>query len=211
MGAALAGRAIAAELQRTGGLTARPDVAIGGFPFLTQAVGGRYRDISVDAAAVPAGEVVLQRLTARLVGAEVPLADALSGSVDAVPVERIDAQVLLSYDDLARRAGDRSVTLAPQGDLVRVRGSVRFLGQELAATAVSRISVEAGEVVVTAQSYEVGNAVANGVLTGLLRDRLDFRFRLGALPYGLAVDGVDVRPDGVAVSAAAADTVLTAR
>lgn len=211
VGAALAGRAVADQLQRAGGLTTVPDVDVTGVPFLTQAVGGRYRRIDVRAAQVPAGEVVLRTLDVRLTGVRVPLSDALSGSVDRVPVDRLDATVLLSYDDLARRAGDRSLTVAPAGEDLRVRGAVRVLGQEVAASAVSRISIEGDEVVVTAQSIEVGNSLADAVLTRALRGRLDFRFRLGALPYGLGVTGVDVRPDGVAVAAVAEDAVLTPR
>ena len=130
-----------------------------------------------------------------------------------VPVERIEATVLLSYEDLARRAGDREVTVspAPEGDRVRVRGSVQLLGQELSAVAVSRVTLEDGEVVVTAESYEVGNRVADGILTRVLRDRLDFRFRLDGLPYALQVDAVQVQPEGVRVETTATDTVISAR
>lgn len=208
-GAALAGRALAAELQRSGGLASRPSVDVAGVPFLTQAVRGRYRRIDVEATSVPAGEVVLQSLTVQLSGVRVPLSAALSGSLDAVPVDRVDATAVLAYADLARRARNRELTVSPAGDDVRVRGVVRVLGQELSASALSSLTVDGDEVVVTARSFEVGNVVADRVLTQALRDRLDFRFRLRALPYGLTVSGVDVRPEGVALAAVARDTVLT--
>ncbi len=210
VGAAVAGRALAGQLQTSGGLSERPDVTIGGFPFLTQALGGRYRSIDVRATGVLAGDVRLRSLDARLTGARVPLSDALSGSVGSVPVDAVDATVLLSYADLARRARGRELTVSPAGDRVRVRGSVRVLGQQLAVSAVSRIAVEGDQVVVTAETYEVGNGVADAVLTRALAGRLDFRFRLGRLPYGLRVSGVQVQPDGVAVRAGARDTVLAA-
>lgn len=179
-----------------------------GVPFLTQALGGRYRDVRLSATGVPAGDVRLAALDARLQGVRVPLRAALSGSVDAVPVERVDARALLSYDALARRAGDRALTFAPDGDRLRVRGSVRVLGREVSAVAVSRVVLDGERVVVTAEEYEVGNGLADAALTRALRGRFDVVVPLGGLPYGLAVEGLEVRPDGLAVRAVARDTVL---
>ena len=211
VGAALAGRAIAAELQRSAVLPEQPAVTVEGFPFLTQALRGRYRSIEVEAADVPAEQVTLRALSARLTGVRVPLSEALAGQVSAVPVERVEARVLLGYDDLGRRSGDRELTVSPAGDRLRVRGSVRALGQDLVGTAVSRVEVDGDEVVVTAESYEVGNATASALLTRALAGRFDYRFRLSGLPYGLQVTGVQVRPDGLSVTAVATDTVLSAR
>ena len=211
VGAALAGRAIAAELQSSGMLPARPDVTVGGFPFLTQALGGQYRSIDVEAADVPAEQVTLRALSAELEGVEVPLSDALSGQVGAVPVERVEARVLLGYDDLSRRSGDRELTVSPDGDRLRVRGSARVLGREVMATAVSRVELEGDEVVVTAESYDLGNSTANALVTRALEGGFDYRFRLTGLPYGLEVTGLQVRPDGLSVTATAADTVLSPR
>lgn len=215
-GAALvAGRAIAGEVQRSGGLNEEPDVEVTGFPFLSQVLSGRYRGVSVSARDVPAGEaggqsVTLDRLDATLHGVRVPLSDVLSGDVASVPVERLDARVLLPYDELARRAGDREVTVSPAGDRLRVRGSVRVLGRELEAAAVSRVTVREGALVVRAESFEVGNGVADRLLTRVARDRFDFRVPLGGLPFGLQVRDVTVREDGLLVEADARDTVLTA-
>ncbi|MCW2615932.1 MAG: hypothetical protein JWN08_2926 [Frankiales bacterium] len=207
--AALASRALADELQRSGGLSARPTVDVGGFPFLTQAVGGRYDRIEVRAEDVPAGEVRLAGLEAVLNGVQVPLGDALSGSVAAVPVDRVDARVRLAYDVLARRSGGRRLSVAPAGARVRVTGSVEVLGQTVSATALSRVALDGDVVVVTAESFEVGNGVANAVLSRALGDRFDLRVPVRGLPYGLRVEQVSVEPDGVVVTAAAVDAVLT--
>lgn len=207
--AAYADRALATQLQRSAGLSVAPSVAIGGFPFLTQAVRGRYGRIEVAAAGVPAGDTVLARLDAVLTGVEVPLSDVLSGSVRAVPVEQVEARVLLSYDDLARSSGRRRLTASPAGDRVRVSGEVEVLGRVLRASAVSTVVLEGDAVVVTAQSYEVGNQVADALLTRALGDRLDLRVPVRALPYGLAVQSVTVEPAGILVRAAAAATVIS--
>jgi hypothetical protein len=213
-GAALAARAVADELQRSSTLTSRPEVTVAGVPFLTQALRGRYERLDVTAADVPAGTVGGEPLTLRtadvvLHGARVPLSDALSRRVTEVPVDRVDAVVLLPWDELARRAGDREVTLEPAGDRVRVRGEVRVLGQRLTASAVSRLTVQDGAITVQAEELDVGNGAADRVLTRALRGRLDFRVPVQELPFGLSVDRLQVRPDGLAVRARADDTVLS--
>ena len=206
-GAAIASRAIAAQVQAEAG-SSDVDVSIGGFPFLTQALAGRYKRVDVVAADVPAGEVTVRRLDTSLNGVQVPLSDALSGSVTSVPVEAVRAEALLSYDQLTRTSRDGTVSITPAGDRVRVTGEVEVLGRTVSATAVSRVEVDKDALLVTAESYEVGNAAADAVLSRALGDRLDLRVPITGLPYGLRVIGVQVQPDGVAVRATAAATVL---
>jgi hypothetical protein len=207
--AALAGRVVAEQAQTAGGLSARPDVSVQGFPFLTQAVRGRYDRVEVAASQVPAGELVVD-LDATLSGVEVPLSQALSGDVAEVPVERLASRALVPYEELSRRSGSRALTVSAAGDRVRVEGSVEVLGRTVAAAAVSRVVAEGGALVVTAERFEVGNGVADALLSTALGDRFDLRVPV-ALPYGLVLEGVEVRPDGVVVRASAADVVLRAR
>ena len=207
-GAAVAARAVARQAQAEAALPSEPDVRIGGFPFLTQALAGRYEQVTVTATDVPAGELDLARFSAVLDGVQVPLSDALSGSVASVPVSGLRARAVVAYDELARRSGERQLAVAPAGDRVRVTGSVEVLGRTLSATAVSRVEVDGGDLVVTAESYEVGNETADEVLTRALGDRLDLRIPVEGLPYGLEVTGVEVGGDGVAVLARAGRTVL---
>lgn len=210
VGASLASNAVAAEVQSSTRSSSEPEVDVTGFPFLTQALAGRYDRVEVGATDVPAGDLVLSRLDATLTGVQLPLSDALSGSVDRVPVEAVQARALVGYSELARRAGDRQLTVAPAGDRVRVTGSVEVLGRTISATAVSRVEVVEGELVVTAEAYEVGSEAADDLLARALGDRLDLRIPVTGLPYGLQVSGVEIEPAGVVVLATARDTVLSA-
>ena len=207
--AALAGRVLADELERPAALGSRPQVDVGGVPFLTQALRGRYRDVRVRARNVDAGDVRLSALDARLTGARVPLRSVLSDDVTSVPVDLVVASALVPYGELGRREDDRRLTVSPDGDRVRLEGEVRVLGQDLSATALSRLSVEDGDIVATADSFDVGNQTVGDVLEPGLRAVFDQRISLDALPYGLVLDGIDVREQGVAVSASAPDAVLT--
>lgn len=205
--ASLASRVVADQVAASSTLQSA-DVSIGGFPFLTQAVSGRYDSVSVVARGVAAGDVTVDRLDATLTGVEVPLSAALSGSVDEVPVSSVRAVALLGYAELGRRSGDRRLTVAPSGDRLQVTGSFSVLGQTLSASALSTVRVEGGALVVTAESYSVGGAAASSLITRALGGRFDLRIPVTGLPYGLAISGVDVQPDGVAVAASAGATVL---
>lgn len=209
-GAALAARAVAQQAQAEAGLATEPEVDVGGFPFLTQALAGRYDRVTVTAQDVPAGELQVDRFSATLTGVEVPLSQAVSGDVDAVPVRSVTARARVAYAELTRRSGDRRLTVAPAGDgRVRVTGEVEVLGRTLSAVAVSRVEVDGGALVVTAEEYEVGNQTVDELLRRALGDRLDLRLPVEGLPYGLQVSGVAVGPDGVTVRASAGATVLS--
>ena len=207
--AAYAGDRLAEELRRGAGLTSTPTVEIAGFPFLTQAVGGRYDHVEVGATDVPAGDTVLDRVDVVLTGVRVGLSEALSGEVTDVPVDRVSAQVRLSYDDLSRRSGERRLTVSPEGDRVRVTGEVEVLGRTLSAAALSEVALDGDTVRITAQEFRVGNDVADALLTRALGDRFDLRVPITDLPYALTVQRLRVAPDAVVVEAGATDTVLT--
>lgn len=213
VGAQLASSTVAERVQESTALTQPPQVDIHGFPFLTQAVAGRYDRVEVSATDVPAGELRFDRLDATLSGVHVPLSQALSGSVERVPVDEVQARALVGYDQLSQRSGDRQlrVTPAEDGERVRVTGSVEVLGRTLSAVAVSRVEVVDGAIVVTAEEFEVGAAAADTLFTNALRGRLDLSIPVTGLPYGLRVTGLQVEPDGVVVQATATDTVLSPR
>lgn len=208
-GAELAGRAVASELQDGAGLAAPPDVDVRGVPFLTQALQGRYEQVDVRATDVPAGDLTVEELTATLTGVRAPLSQVLDRSLTQVPIERVEARALLSYDALARRSGDRRLTLAPAGDRVRVTGSARVLGRTLTATAVSTVELRGDVLVITAQDYEVGDAAADRALTRALRDRFDLEVPVRDLPYGLRLTSLSVEPEGVRLLASARDAVVS--
>jgi len=204
----VAQRAIASQLAASGELTGQPQVSVRGFPFLTQALSGRYASIEVRAEGLAANRRVTQ-FEAELVGVRLPLSAVLSGSVDRVPVDRLTSRVVLPYTDLEKRLARRRLELSPAGDLLRVTGTVPVLGRRLSASALSSLQVDGNDVRVTAQRFEVGFRPADAVLTAALGSRLDIVFSVGKLPYGLTLTSVGVGPTGVQAVATARGTTLT--
>jgi hypothetical protein len=201
-------RAVAAQLQTSGGLSTRPDVSIHGIPFLTQAFAGKYDDVEVSASEVTAGGARLSKLDVSLRGVHIGLSTALSGSVESVPVDALQATVLLSYADISQQLRDRRLSVTPAGNQLRVSGTVQVLGRTVSASAISSVALSGTSVVVTATRFEVGHTVADRAVTAALAGRFDFVIRVGALPYGLRLSGVHVRPEGVVATATGAHTTL---
>src|SRR4051794_22097638 len=98
VGVGLAEKAVAERLADSGALTGTPDVDNPGFPFLTQALGGRYDDVRISLTAGELGQPAGTRADIALRGVHVPLSSVVSGSVREVPVDRIEGTATLSYD-----------------------------------------------------------------------------------------------------------------
>lgn len=206
---AVAERSVADQLQRTEGLATTPTVELGGFPFLTQVVAGRYDEVRVAATGLERGGVRLAGVDATLSGVEARLGDVLSGDVSALPVERVRATVTVDFADLARRSGLRDVRLAAAGQAVRVTARVTVLGRTVTGTAVARPSLRGGTLSFRASSAEVSGADGQE-LRALVARALAFSVPVGDLPFGLSLTDVDVTPQGVRLEASAGRTVLRA-
>ena len=195
------------ELAAKGGLAGTPAVDIRGFPFLTQAAAGRYDDVRISLSAEELGQPAGTRADIELHGVRVPLSSVVSGSVDRVPVDRIDGTATLSYALLSAQLGGDS-TIRPDGDGLRITKTVDVLGQTIPLTATGTVTLDGDELVI-----DVGRASGAGVdLPGFLvsraSDLLDLRYSVPALPFGLQLTGVTPAEDGLDVRVAARDAVL---
>jgi hypothetical protein len=197
VGEGIAEERVAAQVAQRGGLAGPPSVDITGFPFLTQALRGRYDEVRVSLTAEQLGQPAGTTADVSLRGVQLPLADALSGSVQEVPVDRIDGAATLSYALLAAQLPG-GTTLAPEGGGVRVTRTVQVLGRDFPLTAAGTVGLAGQDLVVDVDEAAVDRAA----------DLLDFRYPVPALPFGLQLTGVRAAPDGVHVAVEATGTVL---
>lgn len=209
-GAAYAARSIAGELRASTALDARPDVDVTGFPFLTQALTGRYERIEVSATDVPADELVLSRLDATLHRARAPLSDVLRQDVERVPADRVTALAVIEYAELAQSYAGQELSVQPEGDQLLLTGDLQGLDTTLRVEALASIEVVEGELRITAEDAAVGEGGAGRALPPAVRDLLDLRVPVDDLPYDLTLTTVEVRPDGISLRAETTDVVLTA-
>lgn len=197
---------VAREIAAAAALPGTPEVDITGFPFLTQAVEGRYDDVRIS---LTADELGQQGTTAavRLTGVHLPLSTVLSGDVQEVPVDRIEGTATLSYDLLSDQLGGDS-TLGPEGDGLRVTKTVEILGYTLPLTATGTVTLDGDELVVDVENASGAGVDVPGFLVDRASDLLDLRYAVPALPFGLQLTSVTPAPDGVVVEVEATDTVL---
>ncbi len=129
VGAAVAEAALARQLQRTQHLAEQPSVTIRGFPFLTQALRGRYTQIDLTAQNLQRQGVHVSTATVHLFGVLVNTGDVLGGRAGTIRVTRETGTAELSYADLntlLRHAG------GPLGALATISaagpGRIRITG-----------------------------------------------------------------------------------
>ncbi len=198
---------VGSELAAKGGLQGTPEVDITGFPFLTQALGGRYDEVRISLTAAQLGQPEGTRADVALHGVEVPLSAVLAGSVREVPVERVDGTATLSYELRATGLG-ADTTLARVGDGLRITRTVELLGQRVPLTAVGQATLDGSEVVIDVEQAAGAGVELPGFLVGRASDLLDLRYAVPALPFGLRLTSVTPAADGVIVGLEATDTVV---
>jgi hypothetical protein len=198
---------VAQQLAEKGGLHGTPAVDIAGFPFLTQAVAGRYDDVRISLTAEQLGQPAGTRAHVVLHGVHVPLSSVLSGSVDRVPVDRIDGTATLPYALLTAKLGG-DTTLRPEGQGLRVTKTVDLLGKTIPLTAAGTVTLDGNQLVLDVSKAAGAGVDLPGFLVSRASDLLDLRYDLPALPFGLRVTALTPADDGVHLTLGATDAVL---
>ena len=191
-----------------GELGTRPEVEIGGLPFLTQALRGRYSRIDVRADRVVREGRTLQDVTATLTGVQVSALQAARGEVTAVPVDALAVDALVTYDELERAGGLRDVQLGPDPDGVRVSGRLEVLGRDVDATAAADVQLDGSDGVLRTRRSEGRGGEVTGRLAEALSERLGLRVRVPQLPYDVRLSSLRPGPDGVVVTGGTGPVVL---
>jgi len=185
---------VATRIQTQEHLPSRPSVSIGGFPFLTQAIGGKYDDVTLTVHDFHGPVVPVDTISVELHGVHVGLGAVFSQHLSSVPVDSATARVLLSYDDLNGYLRGKGITVAPDGDgRVRVTGSVTVRGQTLSATGTATIDVGSDSLLLRAV-----NAVT-------------IRVPLAGLPFGIELRSATATNRGIQVTATAQGLILHPR
>ncbi|GIE59740.1 hypothetical protein Aoc01nite_51420 [Actinoplanes octamycinicus] len=191
---------LADRLRCAGGLAQRPEVTVGGMPFLTQLARGRFDDVRVEAAAVEVG-----RFHAG-VAARARQVRTAAGSVRAASLT-VEATFryaeLTAPDDVPGRApGEFGYDGAGR---LRLATTAPVLGREVPVVVHAAPELTGPDLVVRPVEVEVP-AIGIRIPADRLGDRARPRvIGLPALPAGLAYQGVTATPDGLRITAGGAD------
>lgn len=203
----VADRQVAARIRAQAGLSGTPDVDIAGFPFLTQVVAGRYRDVHIVLTSAALGLPAGARADVWLQGVRLPVADVLRGSVRQLPVDRVDGTVTVPWSLLAAQMGG-DTSLRPDGGGVAIARTVRVGGRPVPVTAVGRVALRGDTLAVDATQVSAAGARLPAASLRQAADQVRLRYRVPALPFGLTLTGVHATPEGLSAAVAATGAVL---
>lgn len=208
--AALAESAVSRQMRQQIGLADDPSVQINGFPFLTQALSGRYSSIDVDAQRLTVGQFREVELTAHLQDVTAPLSMLLGSGPKSVQVAKAEGTVKIGANDLerlvpgvtkvriesvdsaaltqlAKNGGDSSLAAIDPEKAARIVGTVTLLGQplEVAVVAVLELSGSKAKIVPRDVRQSDGTALP---LPGAVQRAVLAQFAqpldAGTLPFG---------------------------
>ena len=187
----------------------RPSVSIHGFPFLTQAAGGKYDDIEVSGTSVPVGTLSQVQIDTHLHGVHLALSDAVN-HVKRVPVDQADLTLTATLADLATASGIDGLTLTSNGDRVTIQAPVTLplLGRTTVSASGRLVISSAGDIsadLLTVQG--VGVPLPDSVLSAA-RSALGLVIHLDNLPFHAVATSIRAENGTVSVLAAARDVVL---
>ncbi|MEU1605804.1 DUF2993 domain-containing protein [Micromonospora matsumotoense] len=217
--AGLAERAIADQVQqevaKQDASSAPPQVDVGGFPFLTQVVDGRYERISIVLTdvqgSVEGNAVSLPRLDVDARNVRASLDTIRSGQGEVV-AETVAGTGTVTYDSLAKLLDRPGLKLGEQNGKLAVTAPVDILGQKLTVTGTADVTVADNGKVALKFSDLNAQGLPNVPLARTLLNNyargISVDVPLPALPFQLNVRKVEPRPEGLTVTADAKDVPI---
>lgn len=214
-GAWYAERRIADEVQQEVAqrdiTTGRPEVQVGGFPFLTQVLSGEYQSVKIKLRDVDGGGIRLPELDVEATGVHADLQTIRTGQGEA-RADEVTGTATVGYATVAALSNQPGLQLSERDGQLRVRLPVQILGRQLTLVGTAKVRVDNNRIQVTVSDLddEGGNlppqarSTANGYA-----NRLSVSFQLPPLPFDLSVDEVTPEPEGLAVTATAHGVPIT--
>ncbi len=206
--AALAESAVSRQMRQQIGLADDPSVRINGFPFLTQAVSGRYSSIDVDAQHIAVGQFRDVEVTAHLSDVGAPLSMLLGSGPKTVQVAQAEGTAKISPTDLERlvpgitkvriesvdqkaltqlvsKGADGSLATLDPDKTARLVGTVTVLGQPIEVAVLATLALDGSKARIVPRDVRLSDgtslpipAVAQRAILSLFAVPLD----TGSLP-----------------------------
>ncbi|RIV37227.1 LmeA family phospholipid-binding protein [Micromonospora radicis] len=203
------------QVNRQGAQSAPPEVEVGGFPFLTQVIDGRYERITIrmrDVQGAVQGDVVsLPNLDVDARNVRASLDTLRSGQGDVV-AETVNGTATISYQSLAALLDREGLTLGERDGQLAVTAPVDILGQRLTVTGTADIVVgDQGQIALRFDDLNAEGLPAAPLARTLLNNfarSISVDVPLPELPLQLTVREVVPRPEGLAVTADARDVPI---
>jgi hypothetical protein len=187
-------------------LERRPDVTIHGVPFLTQAIGGKYRQIDVMLGEWKQKDVTVRDATLRLSAVRAPLTDVINGNSTQVTVQTATASAVVPFSVVQKYAPKGVQEISAKGSDIQAKVNGSFLGMSVTGDLVASLKATTGGIAVTPQTISSGGAQ---VPLAAMQQRYTFIVPVrNLLPMGARVSGLEVTPAGLRIAATADNVKL---
>jgi hypothetical protein len=187
---------MASQIQSSLALSGKPNVAIQGFPFLTQLAARDFHTVNINASnetAGPSGQLEISSLTATLHGLHIH-------GTNSATVDQFNATALIKFAALAQAGGiPQGITLSADGPN-RIKASLDIGPFNESATA---------QVTQTGPSQiNIKVVDATGITSAILGD-LNFNVTIPKLPAGVTITSISVTQQGLLLTATGQNTTLS--
>jgi LmeA-like phospholipid-binding len=201
----------------------KPVATVGGFPFLTQVLAGRYQKVSIVVDQPQSGQVKLDQLTVVAQQVHAPLGTLTSGQ-GKVTADTVRGTATMSWDVVRGLVDTTPLRQVPGLDVSKLKIEVKdnkmtlaapvaFAGLNLTLEAAGTLAVTKGEV--RLQIEDLRATSANGGVGAIpqsvvnqYRDRLNVKVAVPNLPYDLKINKVETTRNGILLTATAENVVL---
>jgi hypothetical protein len=208
---------IANVVQDDADLRVKPHVVVHGFPFLTQAVAGNYKRITVTAndlfGSVASGTETGNgaTLVLDLHSVKVPLSKVITSDVHAVTVSDLDGEVDASFADLASAAHIPGLTLTPasQANEVIATETLTLGEQTFSSTITATVIASLHSIKVHPVKISVPDGSPSAEVVDELLAKGAFKIPIPGLPADLQLGQISVGAQGVALPLHQTGVVMT--
>ncbi|MBB5870633.1 hypothetical protein F4553_004012 [Allocatelliglobosispora scoriae] len=188
-----------------------PAVEVGGFPFLTQVIGGRYEQITINLRDLSNGQLTLPLLTIVATDVDAPL-DKVRAGEGPITASKVTGESTVPWSAIVTAVGAKGLVLSgDDSGKVHVSGAVTLGGLSVPLTGGGTASVSNGRVRFAITELTTTDANVTDTIQGLIdqyKSRLSYEFSVPKLPYDLKLTEVRATVGGVRISGVAVNVPL---
>lgn len=202
-----------AEVAKQGMKSDEPKVDVGGFPFVTQVIGGKYDKITIILDNLSGQGITLPELTLEATGVNAPL-EALRSHQGSITADKVTGHSVIPWASVVAAAKLPELKLSANADgTLKVAGTASFAGLSVPLTGSAQVTL-ASPTSLRVRVTELAGTDPNlntaiNALIDRFKERLVFTFQLPKLPYNLKLSKIQPTPDGLDISGYAENVPLT--
>lgn len=205
----VAERALATTLQQRLSLPERPDVSIGGFSVLVQAVSGTYDEVSVEARGVPTENVGELDYLLTFYDIDLPLRRLVNQDVSGTTAGRATAEVRVSEQSLSDLAGRPIAVSSGQNGQIQLDTTYEIAGSNVDLQVTAEVQVAGEQVVIDIQDVGAAGMSVPSSVVGAVSDAVGVSFPLPPAIRGLTLTDVTAREGAIVLHAEGTNVPLS--